>query len=49
MYELYQENQPNLKIWVKRFLKYSLWSIATKLESVWTKIFLQEVDQESSG
>ena len=49
MQEWYQENQPNLKIQVKRFLKYPLWSIAAKLENIWTKIFLQEVDQESYG
>ena len=47
MYEWYQENQPNLKIWLKIFLKYPLWSIAAKLENTWTKSFLQEVEKES--
>ena len=36
-----------MKIWLKIFLKYRLWSIAAKLENIWTKLFLQEVDQES--
>ena len=49
MYVWYQEDQPNLKIWVKMFLKFPLWSIAEKLENIWTKNVLQEVDQESCG
>ena len=49
MWVWYQENQPNLKIRVKIFLKCSLWYIAAKLENIWTKIFLQEVHQESCG
>ena len=40
---------PNLKIWVKIFLKCPLWYVAAKLENIWNKIFSQEVDQESSG
>ena len=39
----------NLKIRVKIFLKCPLWSIVAKLENIWTKMFLQEVDQESCG
>ena len=38
-----------MKIRAKVFLKCSLWSIAEKLENIWTKIFLQEVDQELCG
>ena len=49
MQEWHQKNQPNLKIQVKIFLKCPFWSIATKLENIWTKIFLQEVGQESCG
>ena len=49
MWEWYQESQPNLRIQVKIFLKCPLWYIAAKLENIWTKIFLQEVDQESYG
>ena len=36
-----------MKIWVKIFLKCPLWSTAAKLGNIWTKIFLQEVEQES--
>ena len=49
MYASQQKKQPNLKIQVKIFLKCPLWSRAAKLENVGTKIFLQEVDQESCG
>ena len=31
------------------FLKCRLWSIAAKLENIWTKFFLQEGDQELCG
>ena len=41
-----KKKQPNLKIQVKVFLKRP---IATKLEKAGTKLFLQEVDQESFG
>ena len=34
-----EPKQPNLKIWVKVFLKCHLWSIAAKLENVETNIF----------
>ena len=42
----YQENQQNLRVRVKIFLKCLLWSVAAKLKSAWTKLFLQEIDQE---
>ena len=35
----YHKKQPNLNIWVKFFLKCSLWTIAAKLESAGAKIF----------
>ena len=38
-----------MKIKVKIFVECPLWSIAAKLENIWTKIFLQEADQESCG
>ena len=43
MEEWYQENSTNLKIPVKIFLKCPLWSIAAKLENIWTKIFYRKL------
>ena len=43
MWTCYQEMQPNFKIWAIIFLKCPA---ASKLESIRTKIFLQEVDQQ---
>ena len=38
-----------MKIRVNIFVECPLWSIAAKLENIWTKMFLQEADQESCG
>ena len=45
--EIVPRKQAKFENSVKIFLKCPLWSIAAKLENIWTKIFWQEVDQES--